>query len=92
MCSPFQFRYTWELNFGQIIWDKIELVIGNILGNNLRTCEMLGEPDGNTLRNRKILPPFKEKNLAPHEGMLSILIGHMKLLFKKVFVIIFGLG
>ncbi len=31
-CAPLFSLYTWELNFGQIIWDKIELVLGTSWG------------------------------------------------------------
>jgi len=57
------------------------------------------EHNRNTLRTRKkqkiplFHPPLpKEKNWAPHECMLSLLIDSMKLLFSKLFVTIFGLG
>jgi hypothetical protein len=48
-------------------------------------------------KNKKFLPPPppspKGKKWTPHhEGMLSLLIGCMKLLFPKLFVTIFGLG
>jgi hypothetical protein len=57
----------------------------------------LGEPYGNTLGTRKKTknPPSylpQRKKLDPHECMLSLLIGHMKLLFPKLVVTIFGLG
>jgi len=38
------------------------------------------------------LPTPKEKELGPHEGMLSLLIGYLNFLILKLFVIIFFLG
>jgi hypothetical protein len=38
------------------------------------------------------LPTPKEKELGPHEGMLSLLIGCLNFLILKLFVIIFFLG
>jgi hypothetical protein len=54
---------TWELNFGQTIWDKIKVLLGTPSGI---TWE-LGESQGNMMRTRKnflklLLPiPQREK-------------------------------
>jgi len=83
MCSPFQFIYTSEFSFGQIIWDKIELVLGTSWGITLELVECFGNLMGTHWEFEKSFPPFQRKNWAPHEGMLSILIGRMKLLFQN---------
>ncbi len=88
--------FTWELNFGQTIWAKSEV----LLGTSWRTNWELGKPYGNMMienkeEKQKIpLPtaPRKEKNWTVHECMLSLPIGYMKFLFPKLFVTIFGLG
>jgi hypothetical protein len=75
--------YTWGLNFGQTIWDKIEV----LLGMPSRTC---WEHVGNILGLREKAPPQKKKlplphpqkgkNWAHHKGMLSlpIICGHFE--------------
>jgi hypothetical protein len=93
MSYPFQFIYTWELTFGQIIWDKIELVLGTSWGITWELVECFENLMGTHWETKKILLSLsKKKNWAPHEGRLSILIGRMKLLFQKLFVTIFGVG
>jgi len=42
--------YTWELNFGQTIWNKTKVLLGTSYGMYLRT---LWEHDGHTLRTKK---------------------------------------
>jgi hypothetical protein len=81
------------VNFAQTIWDKSEVLLGRSRGNNLGTWGTLWEHIGNKEKNKKsrLLPPPKKK-LDTHECMLSLLIGHMKLLFPKLVVTIFGLG
>jgi hypothetical protein len=79
VCANFAFRsrskptclykhglYTLELNFGQTVWDKTEVLFGT-LGEQLGN---LDNPMGNTLRTREKtiqLPQKKKKNLTPHE-------------------------
>jgi hypothetical protein len=67
--------YTWELNFGQTIWDKIEMLLGTpYLKNNLGTWGISLEDDENMFgtrkKNQKITPPTptrppKEKKTGP---------------------------
>jgi hypothetical protein len=67
--------YTWELNFGQTIWDKIEMLLGTTyLKNNLGTWGISLEDDENMLgthweqgrKTKKKLPhPQKEKKTGP---------------------------
>jgi hypothetical protein len=47
---------------------------------------------GTRKKTKKSLPPLKEENWTPHECMLSVLIGCMKILFSKLFVTLFRLG
>jgi hypothetical protein len=97
ICLPLPYLFslhTWELNFGQTIWDKIEV--------RLWTTWELEEPCENMMRThweqgkkQEITPPTPppKENIGPHhEHMLSLLIGCMKFLFPKTLVIIFGLG
>jgi len=76
--------HKWELNFGQTIRGKMEV----LLGTPRWTIWELGEPFGNLMitdwehienkgRTQKIapLPLLIEKNWSPHEGKLSLLIG-----------------
>jgi hypothetical protein len=96
-CSPFEFLYMGvELWANHMGWKWGD--IGNILGNDLR------EPYGNIIgthwelgkkQNQKECekqPPPQEKIWTPHECMLNLLIGCMKLVFPNLFVNIFGLG
>jgi hypothetical protein len=84
--------YTWELNFGQTIWGKSEVLLkifwGTIwnLGNLLVT---LWEHDGNTLGMRKKQkipsPARQEERTGPlMSALLNLLIGCMKLLFPRL--------
>jgi hypothetical protein len=48
MCTPIFHLfslYTWELNFGQTKWDKIEVLLGTFYG----TTWELGEPQKNMM-------------------------------------------
>jgi hypothetical protein len=50
MCTPIFHLvslYTWELNFGQTEWDKIEVLLGMFY----RTIWGLGEPQKNMMRS-----------------------------------------
>jgi hypothetical protein len=89
MCPPTAhvFILFSELNFAQTIWDKSEVLLGRSGGNNLRTWGTCWEHVGNKGKNKEILPPPKKTG-----PFMSLLIGHMKLLFPKLFVTIFGLG
>jgi hypothetical protein len=42
--------YTWELNFGQTIWDKTNMLLGKSWGIYLKT---FWEHDKNTLKTKK---------------------------------------
>jgi hypothetical protein len=80
--------HTWELNFGQTIRGKIEVLLGtsggtiwelgNVTVTNWETHWEQGQ-------NPTIAPSplLKEKNWSPHEGRLSLLIGCMKLHFQS---------
>jgi hypothetical protein len=69
--------YTWELNFGQTIWDKTQVLLETSWGT-------LWELDGNTLRTKgkkkNLFPPIpsKEKNLRVHDKPFPL-----KFLFSK---------
>jgi hypothetical protein len=72
--------------------DKIRVSLGN-LGNLMETQ---WEHDTNTTKDPfpPPLPPAqkkKKKHWTPHECMLSLLIGCIKLLFPKLFVTVFDL-
>lgn len=78
MCSllpTFFILYSWELNFGQIMWDKTKVRLGMFWGTSW-------EHVGNMLRTRKegkkFLPPSfpKRKKLDP------FLIGEFNLFFS----------
>jgi len=92
--------YTGELNFGQTIWDKTQVLLGTSWGTHLGT---LWELDGNMTvthweqaektKNPSLpLPLQKEKNWVVHDCMLSHPIGCMKFLFPKLLITSFGLG
>jgi hypothetical protein len=92
MCTPgFHLcrLYPGELNFGQTIWDKNQVLLGTSWG----IWEHLGNKGE---KKQKILVPptplKKKKNWIVHECMLSLSIGCMKILFSKLLVTIFGLG
>jgi hypothetical protein len=55
--------YTWELNFGQNIWDKSEVPLGTLCGTNWELEESFGnligthrEHDGNKGKRKNLLP------------------------------------
>jgi hypothetical protein len=83
--------YTWKLNFGQTIWDKIEVLPFGTLWEIY-----IWEQFGNKRRKQKILLPHpllkKKKICTVHKCMLSLPIGCMKFLFPKLFITIFRLG
>jgi len=68
MCCPMAHLfslYTWKLNFGQTIWDKIEVLLV-LWRTSWETTWQLGEPNGNMMRTQweqgtYLLPPLKEK-------------------------------
>jgi hypothetical protein len=64
MCSSFQFIYTWELNFGQITWDKIELVLGTSWGITWELMECFGNLMGTHWEIEKSFLPFQRKKLG----------------------------
>jgi hypothetical protein len=87
--------YTGELDFGQTIWDKAEVLLGKSWGTTLE----LGEPHGNRMRTllgtrekTKITYPFPSAKQKKTESIECLLIDCMKVLFSKLFVIIFGLS
>ncbi len=56
-CSPDSYLfslYTWELNFGQTVWDKTQVLLGTSWGIHLRT---FWELDGNKGKNKNPPPP-----------------------------------
>jgi hypothetical protein len=59
--SPFQFIYTWELNFGQIICDKVELVLGTSWGITWELSEFFGNLMGTHWEIEKSFPLSKKK-------------------------------
>jgi hypothetical protein len=67
-----------------------------LLGTSWGTIWELGAPFENLMgtwkriKNSSPTSP-KGKKWTPHEGMLSLIIGCMKLLFPKLFVTIFSL-
>jgi hypothetical protein len=72
--------YTWELNFGQTIWDKSEVLFGNIWGTTWELMELFQNLMGthkehyenNTKAKKYLLHSFpNEKNWIPHELMMS---------------------
>ncbi len=95
MCSPMTHLcslYTWELNFGQTICDKSEVLLQKYWG-------ITWEPHGNMTgthweqggKNNNVpsSPPPKEGYWISRECMLNLPLGCMKLLFPKMFVTIF---
>jgi predicted AlkP superfamily phosphohydrolase/phosphomutase len=84
--------YTWELNFGQTIWDKTQVLLGTSWRMHLGT---IWEQMGNKGKKQIILffpPPLKKKKLDCSWCMLSLPIGYMKFPFPKLFLTIFSLG
>jgi hypothetical protein len=56
--------YTWKLNCGRTIWDKIELLLGTSWGTPL-------ELDGNTLgRTNTKLPPWYKVGMSSNHTQL----------------------
>jgi hypothetical protein len=70
-------------------WERTKEQLGNLRRSMRTPWEDIGNEGG-----KKSCSPSspKEKNWTPHECMLSLLVGCMKLLFPKLFVTIFGLG
>jgi hypothetical protein len=84
--------YAWELNFGQIIGDETQVLLGTSWGTTWELEKPLRTPWEQEKKQKNPFPapppPLpKEKNWIPHECMLSLLIDLMKL-----FVTIFGIG
>ncbi len=52
--------YTWELNFGQTIWDKREVLLGTIWGTPWELGEPPWEHDENTLRTHDLRLVWKQ--------------------------------
>jgi len=80
---------TWELNFGQTIWDKTQVLLGTSWEMHVGTFWELGNPLGTyenkgKKKNPCPLSPLKKKNWTIHECMLSHPIGCMKFLFPKL--------
>jgi hypothetical protein len=68
-------------------------VSGNNLGNFTGTCsECIGNKEEKQKLTSLAPHPQKEKIGVIGDCMLMFLIGCMRLLFSKLFVIIFGLG
>jgi len=96
MLSPQGMRVElWADPYGinlKCYWECLEENLGN-LGNDLETPKEHFEKKEK--KPKKIhyppLPPLPDKKWTPHECMLSLLIGCMKLLFPKLSITIFGL-
>jgi hypothetical protein len=94
--------YTWELNFGQTIWDKTEVLWGAFRVTTWEPGELMGthtEHDENKEKRQKKKPTpppsyqvLKRKNLDPSWVHAEPFIGCMRLLFPKLFVTIFIMG
>jgi hypothetical protein len=69
---PFQFKYIWEFNFKQTIWDKSEVLLGMSWGTILELEEHIESTLGTRIF-KKITPlpspPPKRKNWTSHECM-----------------------
>jgi hypothetical protein len=99
-CPPFEFDlfslYPGQLNFGQTVWDKTQVLLGTSWGTHLRTWwEHAENALGTRERYKKIIPPTpprKGKNSVHHECMLSLPIDCTEFLFLKLFVTIFWPG
>ncbi len=83
--APLDFTFSGELNFGQTIWDKTQVLLGASWGTHLGTIWDQGKPPP----PRPQHPSQKEKSWTLHEFMLSLPIGCMKFLFPNLFVTIF---
>jgi len=82
VCTPlwpiFSVLHTWELNFGQTICDRTEVLLGISYGDNLRTWENLMGTHWEQGEKPKYNPPsiFKRKKLDPFMSACSELVGH----------------
>jgi hypothetical protein len=87
--------YTWELNFGQTIWDKSEVLLG-------RSWRRIWEPCENMMRThweqgKWIPPPWAAPPRRTKTGPLMSAYWAFSLVawnfyFPKLFVATFGLG
>jgi len=77
---PFQFKYIWELNFKQTIWDKSEVLLGMSWGTH---WEYIGNKDKTKFPPPSPPPPLKRKKLDLSWVHACLFIGYMKLLFPK---------
>jgi len=78
-CAPLQFYlfslYTWELNFGQTIWDhKTQVPLGTSSGMHLGT---VWELNGNMLGTHWVWGKMKKKTISS-QNCLSLFLSHAK--------------